>query len=80
MTQCQKACVSEFATSGGANRMRPEGLDMYDYEDSWEDYDETIIWYYSKRRKHKGLGEKTRFVYIPVNRSRSQCGRKSNRA
>lgn len=80
MAQPQKACLSEFAPSGPVNRMRPEGISMYDYDDSWEEYDESTIWYYARNdKKHKGLGGNKRLVYIPVNRkSKSQGGSKQN--
>lgn len=53
---------------------------MYDYDDSWEEYDESTIWYYARNdKKRKGLGRNERLVYIPVNRrSKSQGGSKQN--
>lgn len=53
---------------------------MYDYDDSWEDYDESTIWYYARNgKKRKGLGRTGGLVYISVNRkSKSQGGRNSS--
>jgi hypothetical protein len=51
------------------HRMPAEGEAMLDYEDEWEEYDESTIWYYARKAgKRKGLGRNPTFVYISVNR------------